>query len=350
MATDHRADYPVYVGLCLVTLATIVYEIALTRIFSVTMWYHFAFVAISVAMLGNHGGRARRVPVPGSVLVGPCRPRPRGLGAALRRGDGRKPAHAAVRALRARDVAAGHLLGRLHVRRLAVPFAFSGICVTLALTRFPAQLGSLYGVDLLGAATGCAFVILALDATDGPTTVVATALIACVAAVVFLTPTGRVGLRAAALVTVILMAGFIAVKSEGNTSPVRRCSPRGWPPSSLHVTGQTRTSAGPGAPAASQEPATGEHLPPLCDRVGLGSPGRPERSCAPPAPSNSSQPSKRPVPQGPSGAGARPPDPPAWQEDLPTETHERRELAPTRVPVLRWCRAQHPRSGATPQG
>ena len=28
------------------------HEIALTRIFSVTMWYHFAFVAVSVAMFG----------------------------------------------------------------------------------------------------------------------------------------------------------------------------------------------------------------------------------------------------------------------------------------------------------
>ena len=28
------------------------YEIVLTRIFSVTMWYHFAFVAISVALFG----------------------------------------------------------------------------------------------------------------------------------------------------------------------------------------------------------------------------------------------------------------------------------------------------------
>src|SRR6266850_1834034 len=52
MPTSPRASGSVYAGLFLVTLATIVYEIALTRIFSVTMWYHFAFVAISVAMFG----------------------------------------------------------------------------------------------------------------------------------------------------------------------------------------------------------------------------------------------------------------------------------------------------------
>src|SRR5882724_7022854 len=39
-------------GLLGIALATLMYEVLLTRIFSVTMWYHFAFVAISIAMLG----------------------------------------------------------------------------------------------------------------------------------------------------------------------------------------------------------------------------------------------------------------------------------------------------------
>ena len=41
-----------YAGLFFVALATLMYEILLTRIFSVTMLYHFAFVALSVAMFG----------------------------------------------------------------------------------------------------------------------------------------------------------------------------------------------------------------------------------------------------------------------------------------------------------
>src|SRR5574341_2280611 len=39
-------------GIFLVTLSGLMFEIALTRIFSATIWYHFAFVAISVALLG----------------------------------------------------------------------------------------------------------------------------------------------------------------------------------------------------------------------------------------------------------------------------------------------------------
>ncbi|HDH52978.1 MAG TPA: hypothetical protein ENH24_00650, partial [Nitrospirae bacterium] len=41
-----------FVGLFLTTLSTLMYEILLTRIFSVTMWYHFAFMSISIAMFG----------------------------------------------------------------------------------------------------------------------------------------------------------------------------------------------------------------------------------------------------------------------------------------------------------
>src|SRR5690349_14301237 len=51
-AKDAQPNAWVYGGLFFVTLATLMHEILLTRIFSVTMWYHFAFMAISIAMLG----------------------------------------------------------------------------------------------------------------------------------------------------------------------------------------------------------------------------------------------------------------------------------------------------------
>ena len=45
-----------YAGLSLIALATLTHQVLLTRIFSVTMWYHFAFVAISIAMFGMTAG------------------------------------------------------------------------------------------------------------------------------------------------------------------------------------------------------------------------------------------------------------------------------------------------------
>jgi hypothetical protein len=38
--------------MALVSAATLIFEVALTRVLSVTLWYHFAFLAISLAMLG----------------------------------------------------------------------------------------------------------------------------------------------------------------------------------------------------------------------------------------------------------------------------------------------------------
>src|SRR5205085_1357608 len=45
-----------YFGIGFTTLATLVLELALTRIFSVVFYYHFAFLAISVALFGLGAG------------------------------------------------------------------------------------------------------------------------------------------------------------------------------------------------------------------------------------------------------------------------------------------------------
>src|SRR3989442_2281772 len=45
-----------YIGLFLTTLSLLQFELFLTRIYSVTMWYHFAFMAISLAMFGLAAG------------------------------------------------------------------------------------------------------------------------------------------------------------------------------------------------------------------------------------------------------------------------------------------------------
>src|SRR5436190_10938958 len=41
-----------HIAVFLITFSGLVFEIGLTRIYSATIWYHFAFVAVSVALLG----------------------------------------------------------------------------------------------------------------------------------------------------------------------------------------------------------------------------------------------------------------------------------------------------------
>ncbi len=50
--TQARPVRPLLLAMALITLGVIVYEIALTRLLSVVLWYHFAFLSISLAMLG----------------------------------------------------------------------------------------------------------------------------------------------------------------------------------------------------------------------------------------------------------------------------------------------------------
>ena len=46
----------VYLSVALTTLATLLLELSLTRIFSVVFYYHFAFLAISIALFGLGAG------------------------------------------------------------------------------------------------------------------------------------------------------------------------------------------------------------------------------------------------------------------------------------------------------
>src|SRR5438045_1385305 len=41
-----------YIGVLLLSLATLLLELALTRVLSVALWYHFGFLIISTALLG----------------------------------------------------------------------------------------------------------------------------------------------------------------------------------------------------------------------------------------------------------------------------------------------------------
>src|SRR5262245_30126570 len=43
----------IFIGIFLLTLSVLMLELSLTRLFSATMYYHFAFMAISLALFGS---------------------------------------------------------------------------------------------------------------------------------------------------------------------------------------------------------------------------------------------------------------------------------------------------------
>lgn len=197
-----------FIGLGLVTLATVMYEIILTRIFSVTMWYHFAFVAISVAMFGLTVGAIIVYAWPARLAAWRLSNR---LGVSAL-GFGVAAVLSFVIHTWQQPRLELSLIGLASTASmyavLAVPFVLSGICVCLALTKYPAHVSRLYAADLLGAALGCLLVVGTLNATDGPTAVVAAGAIACLGAAFFVGP-GR--LRWTAVLATVGLGAFSVV-------------------------------------------------------------------------------------------------------------------------------------------
>jgi hypothetical protein len=181
-----RAGPGTFTGLFLITLATLTYQLLLTRIFSVTMYYHFAFVAISVTMFGMAVGALVVYGRPAVFTIDRLNARlaQASLGFAISI-VASFLAHLWL-PFRPELSLTGVLTVVVTYGVLSIPFIFSGIVVALALTRFPQQVSALYAADLAGAAVGCALLGPLLRVTDAPTAIVGTAAVAGLGAVLFL--------------------------------------------------------------------------------------------------------------------------------------------------------------------
>lgn len=222
MDLELTAKRQTYLGLFMVTLATLMYEILLTRIFSVTMWYHYAFVAISVALFGMSVGAIIVYLFP--HIFTPARVKYQlGLSALLFAVSMVVSflTHLTIPFVGEDWSLVGLYSIVLTYVVISIPFVLSGVCVALALTKFPAQVGKLYAADLAGAALGCVLVIYLLKVTDGPTAVIAIAGLAMLGAIFFITETGRKRLMQVAVLSAVLLALF----AGGHTWLVQQQSP-----------------------------------------------------------------------------------------------------------------------------
>jgi hypothetical protein len=211
-------------GVALVSATLLMTELALTRIFSVVMYYHFAFLAISIALFGVSAS---------GVFAYVTR----------RRLDTHSTDHLlAVQSLiyAVSTIVALFWLVRLRVglsysphnlalmltiyTLAALPFFAGGLVVTLAISRLSAQINAVYAADLIGAAAGCLILIPLLDRLGAPGVVLAAAALSIAAAVLFAPGANR--RRVAAIGIVVLLvpiagqlsgrAGFDVVDTKGH--------------------------------------------------------------------------------------------------------------------------------------
>jgi hypothetical protein len=197
-------------GVLLVSMGSLTLEIAFTRVFSVIMWYHFAFLAISLALMGSAGAGVALFLLP-RLTVPETAPRwiERGaLGLAL------SIPICLVLFLRVPfDTTAG--LSALQVLWLAliylvlaIPFFFSGLIISLALTIWSQQVGHVYWADLTGASLGCLVAIVALEALGGAGAVLALGVLAALAGAFFTLGAADTSRR-------LIVAGGVAILMMG---------------------------------------------------------------------------------------------------------------------------------------
>jgi SAM-dependent methyltransferase len=191
-----------YVGIFLVTLSGLMFEIGLTRIFSATIWYHFAFVAISVALLGwGLGGFALHLAKRRVVLS-----RERAALFALLYGLSIPLALWLI------------VRTPFHPDRLAfyfavslAPFFLAGVTLSMLFAVGRENAGRLYFADLLGASLGALAVTFLLSWLGGESAILAVSLAPLVAAALF-APRLRV---ASAVACLLVLAAVFLNEREG---------------------------------------------------------------------------------------------------------------------------------------
>lgn len=192
----------VYLCVALTTLATLLLELSLTRIFSVVFYYHLAFLAISIALFGLGIGGVF------SYVVA-------GWKAPLYTRLGRLSVANTFCVLLALVVilVQGNNLTNWNLALIyfttALPFFVSGTIVSLAISETIERVNRVYFFDLLGAAAGCLVLLPLLELLGGPSTVVSSAIFFAVAAAVWFSMAGSVNGRVGSVAVALMMVAFL---------------------------------------------------------------------------------------------------------------------------------------------
>ena len=197
-------------GLGLTSFAALMLELALTRLFSVVLFYHFAFLAISIALLGLGAGGVLAYLAKDRLAKFETRKlasRLCMLNAFLLVGVLEIVLHVPV----ALNVEAANFL-RLTGLYLAaaVPFLITGLLFSIIFARETRRIPRLYGADLCGGALACLAIVPVLNWLGGPNAILVAGISLAVAAIIWAeTSTARrnAGILAAAL-TLLTAANY----------------------------------------------------------------------------------------------------------------------------------------------
>jgi predicted membrane-bound spermidine synthase len=199
-------------GVGLTSFAALLLELALTRLFSVVLFYHFAFLSISIALLGlgaggvfaylfkNRLGRtdtrtlAARLCIDSSILVLVA------LEVVLH-----VPVFLTVTGANFLHLTAIYVAA-------ALPFFLTGVQFSVIFARETRHISRLYGADLVGGALACLALVPLLNWLGGPNTILVAGVALAAAAMVW--TASRIGRRAA----FALLAGFLMLIAANSSN------------------------------------------------------------------------------------------------------------------------------------
>ncbi len=193
--------------MALTTLATLLLELSLTRIFSVVFYYHFVFLAISIALFGLGAGgvfsyvvagwkgnlfqKLGRLSAVNSLLVI--------LAVVVVLAQGQHPTH-------------GYLT--LTYFAAALPFFVAGTIVSLVVSETIERVNRVYFFDLAGAAGGCLLLVFLLEAFGGPDTTIVAAVLFAAAAAVWHSMSGASKERAASVALALALFALLLFNGQ----------------------------------------------------------------------------------------------------------------------------------------
>jgi len=257
-----------FLGLGLMCASTLMYEITLTRLLSVTCWYYLAFVSVSMAMFGMTAGALAVQLRPAMFDRNQVRLRMAQAAFAM---AASMPIVLMIMFAIPLDISfAVQTIASFLIfcAFIAVPFFFAGIVVCLSLTKASAAIGRVYFADLMGAAAGCFGAVVLLNTVDAPSAVLV------ISALVFLSASAYAGFAAQprlkkrcytwAIVLVVLAAlnastihGIQPIWSKGKLDPRADILYETWNPIS-----RVRV-----VPPKVEPRFVGPHTPPLMSEV-----------------------------------------------------------------------------------
>ncbi len=200
--------------MAITTLATLILELSLTRIFSVVFYYHFAFLAISIALFGLGAGGLF------SYVVAS-----RGGNIFHKLGVLAVVNSLTVMASLVYILTRAGELGNLTLAGVyfasALPFFFSGAVVSIAVAEGIQRVDRVYFFDLLGAAGGCLVLVPFLDYFGGPNTVLAVSVLLAVSAAMWYNLAGTMRGRAGAVTLALVFVALMAFNGKSHLIDVR---------------------------------------------------------------------------------------------------------------------------------